>query len=143
VKRNLDVPDEPTRPSAERPAAADRHHEPHRLTVPLYSDRAPRRDHRDDITARSESSEAAGERAWDDAALAQASQARSASQPAGNVLGLPMEMSRAPLVLGTPVKSREEIGLGSLTGYGRVDKEGGRGGLIALALVLLVFGGAG
>jgi hypothetical protein len=143
VKSNLDSSDEPTRTIVERPPApeADRHHEPHRLTVPLYSDRAPRRDHVDDIPTTPEASEPAGERAWNDAALAQASRARSASHPAGNVLGLPMEMSRAPLVLGTPVKSREEIGIGSLTGYGHVDKEGGRGGLIALALALLIFGG--
>ncbi|MFL6215603.1 MAG: hypothetical protein ACJ74J_17105 [Blastocatellia bacterium] len=133
ARRNLDSPDEPSRPSVERPAATERdgHHEPHRLTVPLYSDRST-----------PEASEPIGDRAWDEAELAQASRARSTSQPAGNVLGLPMEMSRAPLVLGTPVKSREEIGIGSLTGYGRVDKEGGRGGLIVLAIALLLFGGA-
>ena len=53
-----------------------------------------------------------------------------------------MEMSHAPLVLGTPVKSREEMGIGSLTGYGKVDREGGRGGLVALLVALLIFGGA-
>jgi hypothetical protein len=134
----------PTITPIEKPAAAERnqHRESPKLTVPLYSDSAPRRDRLDDIPATPEPDERTAERAWDDAALAQASHARSVSQPAGNVLGLPMEMSRAPLVLGTPVKSREEIGIGSLTGYGRVDKEGGRGGLIALALALLIFGGA-
>ena len=53
-----------------------------------------------------------------------------------------MEMNHAPLVLGTPVKSREEMGIGSLTGYGKVDREGGRGGLVALLVALLIFGGA-
>jgi hypothetical protein len=142
VRPSLDATDEPTRPSAERPGATERQHEMHRLTVPLYSDHTPSRDREADIEAMPEPNEPAGDRSWDDAALAQASAVRSASQPAGNVLGLPMEMSRAPLVLGTPVKSREEIGIGSLTDYGRVDKEGGRGGLIALALALLIFGGA-
>lgn len=127
AKRDFVSPEIPPRPPVDRPAAErDLYNEPPRPTAPLYS----------------EPNEPAGGQLWDAATLAQATRAGSASKPVGNVLGLPMEMSHAPLVLGTPAKSREEIGIGSLTGYGRVDKDGGRGGLIALAIALLLFGGA-
>ncbi|HJQ24535.1 MAG TPA: hypothetical protein VKA60_11515 [Blastocatellia bacterium] len=108
-------------PPAERPSAkSDLPYEAPRAepTVPLYSDRAPRRDQAVEVSA------------------------RSAHRPAGAVLGLPVESGGGPLVLGTPAKPREEIGIGSLTDYGKVDKEGGRGGLIVLAIALLLFGGA-
>jgi hypothetical protein len=125
--------DEPSRP--EKPAAAESnlYHEPTgpAPTAPLYSDSASRRDRTAEMA--SLTALEAGE---------SAASLRSAHRPAGAVLGLPVEASQSPLVLGTPVKSREEIGIGSLTGYGRVDKEGGRGGLIALAVALILFGGA-
>jgi hypothetical protein len=63
--------------------------------------------------------------------------------PAGSILGLPAERSRAPLVLGAPAKPRDEIGIGALSNYGKdVDSGGGRGGTIALAAVILLLGGA-
>lgn len=140
--------DAPPRPPADRPAAAQRdaysQPPPPEPTAPLYSDspgrderlaglptpRVPERDRPD------------GGQLWDAASVAPAGRASSAHKPAGAVLGLPREMSQAPLVLGTPAKSREEIGIGSLTGYGKVDKEGGRGGFIALVVALVIFGGA-
>jgi hypothetical protein len=133
---------------AKRPAATESnlHHELNEPTptTPLYSDRAASREHGIDIGPPQppESNPAAADQAWDAGALAQANRARSAHKPAGAVLGLPMEMSQSPLVLGTPARSREEIGIGSLTGYGKVDREGGRGGLVVLLVALLVFGGA-
>jgi hypothetical protein len=61
---------------------------------------------------------------------------------AGSVLGLPAESSHAPLVLGAPVKARDEIGIGALSNYGKdVDNGGGHGGTIALATVILLLGG--
>jgi hypothetical protein len=141
--------DEPARPSStERPAAAESnlYHESAQPqpTTPLYSDSASRRDRASDISTPrpSESHEPADDQGWDSTSLAQATRARSAHKPAGAVLGLPMEISHAPLVLGKPAKSREEMGIGSLTSYGKVDKEGGRGGLIMLLVALLIFGGA-
>jgi hypothetical protein len=148
ANRDLDSPDEPTRPSStERPAAAESnlYHQPAQPppTAPLYSDSASRRDRAADISTPPppESHGSAADEGWGSASLVQANRARSAHKPAGAVLGLPMEISQAPLVLGRPTKSREEMGIGSLTGYGKVDKEGGRGGLIALSVALLLFGG--
>jgi hypothetical protein len=142
AKRDLESPNEATRASAE----SHLYHEPAQPppTAPLYSDSAARRDRASDMSTPRppESREPAADQVWDSASLAQANRARSAHKPAGAVLGLPMEMSHAPLVLGTPAKSREEMGIGSLTGYGKVDREGGRGGLIALLVALLIFGGA-
>ncbi|HKQ07049.1 MAG TPA: hypothetical protein VJ464_18105 [Blastocatellia bacterium] len=135
--------DELPRPPADRPAAkSDLPHEPPRPepTAPLYSDRAARLD-RDSETAAPDSSAAGtptGGQVWDTVTAATANRSR----PAGAVLGLPTERGQGPLVLGTPARSREEIGIGALTDYGKVDKEGGRGGLILLAIALLVFGGA-
>lgn len=64
-------------------------------------------------------------------------------KPAGAVLGLPAERSDAPLVLGAPVLTREEIGVTGLTHYGKEkDDDTGRGGLIVLAVVILLLGGA-
>jgi hypothetical protein len=112
-------------------------------TVPLYSDRAPRRDRAAEISAREplEPGEPAAGEVWDGASPTTAERVRSARRPAGAVLGLPVESGGGPLVLGTPARSREEIGIGALTDYGKVDKEGGRGGLIVLAIALLIFGG--
>ena len=75
-------------------------------------------------------------------APAAASTVASRRAPAGSVLGLPTERSQAPLVLGAPVKPRDEIGIGALSNYGRdVDGGGGHGGTIALATVILLLGG--
>ena len=75
-------------------------------------------------------------------APAAASTVASRRAPAGSVLGLPAERSQAPLVLGAPVKPRDEIGIGALSNYGKdVDGGGGHGGTIALATVILLLGG--
>jgi hypothetical protein len=75
-------------------------------------------------------------------APAAASTVASRRAPAGSVLGLPAERSHAPLVLGAPMKSRDEIGIGALSNYGKdVEGGGGHGGTIALATVILLLGG--
>jgi hypothetical protein len=75
-------------------------------------------------------------------ARAAASTVASKRVHAGSVLGIPAESSHAPLVLGAPVKSRDEIGIGALSNYGKdVDGGGGHGGTIALATVILLLGG--
>ncbi len=69
--------------------------------------------------------------------------ARERRAPAGAILGLPVEASQGPMVLGTPARSKDEIGIGELTRYGKpLVKDGGRGGTIALLLVILIIGGA-
>jgi len=74
---------------------------------------------------------------------AHANRARERRAPAGAVLGLPTEGAQGPMVLGTPVRSKDEIGIGELTRYGKpLVKDGGRGGTIALLLVILIIGGA-
>ena len=74
---------------------------------------------------------------------AHANRARERRAPAGAVLGLPTEGAQGPMVLGTPVRSKDEIGIGELTRYGKpLVKDGGRGGTIALAIVILIIGGA-
>ena len=61
---------------------------------------------------------------------------------AGSVLGLPAERTQAPLVLGAPVKPRDEIGIGALSNYGRdLEGGGGHGGTITLVVVILLLGG--
>jgi len=63
--------------------------------------------------------------------------------PAGSVLGLPASTSDRPLILGDPVQPAGEAGIGALANYGKdVDHKGGRGGTIALFVVVLLFGGA-
>lgn len=63
--------------------------------------------------------------------------------PAGVVLGLPREAPHGPMVLGTPVKPADEIGIGSLSNYGKpIEKYSGRGGTVALLLAVLIIGGA-
>jgi hypothetical protein len=62
---------------------------------------------------------------------------------AGAVLGLPVETSDAPLVIGKPVIPEDEIGVTGFTNYGKAPdaSDTGRGGLITLLLVVLVVGG--
>ena len=63
--------------------------------------------------------------------------------PAGSVLGLPAEASDRPLILGDPVRPTSEAGIGALTNYGKdLSPRAGRGGTIALLVVVLLFGGA-
>jgi hypothetical protein len=58
------------------------------------------------------------------------------------VLGLPLEGSRGPMVMGEPVRPVDEVGIGSLSAYGKPPvKDGGRGGTIALLLAVLIIGG--
>ncbi|MFY9556732.1 MAG: hypothetical protein WAV47_18630, partial [Blastocatellia bacterium] len=62
---------------------------------------------------------------------------------AGSILGLPAEASHRPLILGDPVRSAREAGIGSLTNYGKdLEQKGGRGGTIALLAVALLLTGA-
>lgn len=69
--------------------------------------------------------------------------ARSYKAPAGSILGLPAEASHAPLILGEPVRSQSEAGIGSLTNYGKdLSPKAGRGGTIALLVVVALLGGA-
>ncbi len=62
---------------------------------------------------------------------------------AGAVLGLPVETSDAPLVIGKPVISEDEIGVTGFRDYGKSPdaSDTGRGGLITLLVVLLLIGG--
>ncbi|MBI3651947.1 MAG: hypothetical protein HY231_13085 [Acidobacteria bacterium] len=64
-------------------------------------------------------------------------------KPAGSVLGLPAEVSDAPLIIGESTRPRED-GVAALTNYGKdLDAaETGRGGAIALVLAILFIGGA-
>ncbi len=63
-------------------------------------------------------------------------------KPAGSVLGLPVESSRGPLILGESPQQRSDVGIGALSNYGKeTGPEGGRGGTIALAVTILVVGG--
>lgn len=60
-------------------------------------------------------------------------------QVQGAVLGLPVDYSDQPLVLGTPVRKPEDTGVGALSNYGKqMDQEGGRWGTITMAVVVLV-----
>jgi hypothetical protein len=62
-------------------------------------------------------------------------------KPAGSVLGLPVESSRGPLILGES-QQRADVGIGALSNYGKeTGPEGGRGGMVALVLTILVVGG--
>ena len=64
-----------------------------------------------------------------------------AHKPAGSVLGLPAESSRGPLILGER-QQRADVGIGGLSNYGKeIGPEGGRGGMVALALTILIVGG--
>ena len=69
--------------------------------------------------------------------------ARSYKAPAGSVLGLPAEASQGPLILGEPVRPESEAGIGALTNYGKdLSPKAGRGGTIALLIVVALLGGA-
>lgn len=69
--------------------------------------------------------------------------ARHDRKVAGSVLGIPVESGKGPLILGTPAKSPDELGIGGLTNYGKDTSErAGHGGTIALALAILLVAGA-
>lgn len=69
--------------------------------------------------------------------------ARSYKAPAGSILGLPAEASRGPLILGEPVRSESDAGIGALTNYGKdLSPKAGRGGTIALLVVVFLLGGS-
>ena len=62
-------------------------------------------------------------------------------KPAGSVLGLPVESARGPLILGES-QQRADVGIGALSNYGReTGPDGGRGGMVALALTIVIVGG--
>ena len=64
-------------------------------------------------------------------------------RPSGSVLGLPLESSDGPLILGEPVRPRGEGGIAALSNYGReASSEGGRGGAIALLVTVFLVAGA-
>jgi hypothetical protein len=118
-------------------------------------DRAPSQDRRpdaqdlyEDVARRVESTEPSNVRpASADRADRAVEPSIAASQvgrrsPAGSVLGLPAEASHGPLILGDPVRSKEEMGIGALSNYGRpAEKDGGRGGTVVLLVVVLIIGG--
>ena len=61
----------------------------------------------------------------------------------GSVLGLPAEPSYGPLILGDVVRNSSDVGIGALSNYGKdVGPKGGRGGTIALLVVVCLLGGA-
>jgi hypothetical protein len=62
--------------------------------------------------------------------------------PAGSVLGLPATASNAPLKLGAPARPQADVGIGVLVNYGKETETGGKGGTIALAVVVLLVAGA-
>lgn len=69
--------------------------------------------------------------------------AHSYRSPAGSVLGLPAEASHKPLILGEPVRSDSEAGIGVLSNYGKdLSPKAGRAGTIALLIVVVLLGGA-
>jgi hypothetical protein len=68
--------------------------------------------------------------------------ARSYKAHAGSILGLPAEASRGPLILGESVRPENEAGISALTNYGKdLSPKAGRGGTIALLIVVTLFGG--
>lgn len=69
--------------------------------------------------------------------------ARSYKAPAGSILGLPAEASQGPLILGDPVRTESDTGIGALTNYGKdLSPKAGWGGTIALIVVVALLGGA-
>lgn len=69
--------------------------------------------------------------------------ARSYKAPAGSILGLPAEASHGPLILGDPVRTESDTGIGALTNYGKdLSPKAGWGGTIALIVVIALLGGA-
>ena len=95
-------------------------------------------------TAQTESAWATSGVAKPDVSTTDAPQKRAARSSPGAILGLPAERSNAPLVLGSPAAAREEAGVSSLSHYGKAkdDADTGRGGLITLAIVILLLGAA-
>lgn len=64
-------------------------------------------------------------------------------KPAGSVLGLPAEVSHAPLVVGEPSRPSSDAGISALASYGKeADRDGGHGGLITLLITLVLVAGA-
>jgi hypothetical protein len=62
---------------------------------------------------------------------------------AGSVLGLPAEPTYGPLILGDVVRNSSDVGIGALSNYGKdIGPKGGRGGTIALLVVVALLGGA-
>ena len=62
---------------------------------------------------------------------------------AGSVLNLPPEASSKPLVLGEPRRSKEDLGIGSLTNYGQdTGPRAGYGGTITLIVAVLLVAGS-
>ncbi|HSE97555.1 MAG TPA: hypothetical protein VLD57_04740 [Blastocatellia bacterium] len=62
---------------------------------------------------------------------------------AGSVLNLPPEASSKPLVFGETQRSKEDLGIGSLTSYGQdTGPRAGHAGTIALALAVLLVAGS-
>lgn len=65
------------------------------------------------------------------------------SRSFGSILGLPAEASNQPLILGQPMRPADETGIGALTHYGKdLGPKGGRGGTIALLIVVTLLCGA-
>jgi hypothetical protein len=78
-----------------------------------------------------------------EASVPPAASARRERKAAGSVLGIPAEAGVGPLILGTPRKESQELGIGGLTNYGKDTNEGGgHGGTIALVLAILLVAGA-
>lgn len=68
---------------------------------------------------------------------------RARKGPTGSVLGLPTEPSYGPLILGDIVRNSSDVGIDALSNYGKdIGPKGGRGGTIALLLVVGLLGGA-
>jgi hypothetical protein len=62
--------------------------------------------------------------------------------PMGSLLGIAAERTDKPLVLGKPVRGASEIGIGSLSQYGKeTGPESGWGGTIALVATIIVVAG--
>jgi hypothetical protein len=145
--------------SANKPAAADTNlygqsladaSQPERQTTSLYESRGTRELAADpslnQFTSASDQIEASIAATPANPARERRESERRESErraPAGAILGLPLEASHSPIVLGHPAKPANEIGIGSLTNYGNPpDQEGGRSGTIALLLAVLIIGGA-
>jgi hypothetical protein len=68
---------------------------------------------------------------------------RSYKASAGSILGLPAEGSSGPLILGESARSADDAGIGALTNYGKdLSPKAGKGGTIALLIVVALLGGA-
>lgn len=78
---------------------------------------------------------------WAAVSAGSGSAARERRTPTGAILGLPVTGGGGPLILGNPVKDRDDIS--ALSNYGKPPAEkGGKSGTIALLLVILILGGS-